>query len=177
MTDQIQFMVPALLQPAPLQLTTDMVRFTVIVGLFVLFIILAMVFVFRSLKPGTDARASGRLREEFDKSKDTLLLAVQAKKATRESEEGAERRRDADEQERELLLENVDTALVIGKACPLSGLEMMEDQELIIDPYTGQGYHYSSFIMDWPRGTERPKYVYRYPQGTIVRTDHVISDF
>jgi hypothetical protein len=50
---------------------------------------------------------------------------------------------------------------------------MMSDQELVIDPYTGQGYHYSSFVSDWPVGQERPKFVYRYPQNTVVRSDQL----
>ena len=46
-----------------------------------------------------------------------------------------------------------------------------------VDPYTGQGYHFSSFINDWPRDQDRPKFVYRYPHGTVVRTDQLIGSF
>ena len=79
--------------------------------------------------------------------------------------------------ERELLKENVDPQRVIGQTCPLCGLEMTDDQELVIDPYTGQGYHFSSFLNDWPAGAERPKYVYRYPQGTVVKSADLVRSF
>jgi len=175
--DLTLMMTPALLQPEPLQLTTDMIKFAVIVGLFVIVMIVALVYVFKAMKPRSDMRASDLLREDFDKSKDTLLLAAQARKATRETDEGAERQRESEDEEKALLLENIDPSLVIGNNCPLSGLEMMDDQEIIIDPYTGQGYHFSSFLNDWPAGRERPKFVYRYPQGTIVKTINVVTDY
>ena len=73
--------------------------------------------------------------------------------------------------ERELLKENVDASRVIGQDCPICRLETMDDQELALDPYTGQGYHFSCFMMEWPIGTEKPKYVYRFPQETVVRSE------
>ena len=177
MNNPMQQLALGLFQPEPLQLTTDMVRFTMIVAAFVVIIIVALVYVFKTLKPKSDMRASDALREEFTKNKETLLLAAQAKKASRESIEGAKRQHEAEEEEKALLLENVDPSLVIGRTCPLSGLEMMDDQELIIDPYTGQGYHFSSFLNDWPADRDRPKYVFRYPQGTIVKTELVITGY
>ncbi|MBN2082633.1 hypothetical protein JW859_10570 [bacterium] len=155
----------------------DALKFTVYVGLFVLVVAIVMYFVFKNLRPKTDNSATDKLREEFEKSKDTLLMAAQARKAAREAQEGAERQQDAEAEEREMLLNNVDPELVFGKTCPLSGLEMMNDQDLVIDPYTGQGYHFSSFLNDWPANQERPKYIYRYPQGTIVRSDQMVGSF
>jgi len=155
----------------------DALKFTVYVGLFVLVVAIVMYFVFKNLRPKTDNSHSDKLREEFEKSKDALLMAAQARKAARESQQGAKRQQDAEAEERELLLSNVDPEQVFGKTCPLSGLEMMNDQDLVIDPYTGQGYHFSSFLNDWPVGQDRPKYIYRYPQDTIVRSDDMIRSF
>lgn len=161
------------LQPQPLRAQTNAVQFSVMVGLFLVVVIVVMYFVFKMLKPRLDQSSTDQLRQEFEKSKEALLLAARSKKSMREAEEGAGRLLDAEERERELLKENVDPQTVIGRTCPLSGLEMMSDQELVIDPYTGQGYHYSSFVSDWPVGQKRPKFVYRYPQHTVVRSDQL----
>lgn len=170
---------PALLalQPETPKITTNAIQFTIIVGLFLLVVVVVMFYVFRALRPKLDQGRTDALRDEFEKSKDALLMAAQARKAAREAEAGAERQQDAEERERELLKQNVNPALVIGNVCPLSGLEMMDDQELIIDPYTGRGYHFSSFLNDWPAGQSRPKYVYRYPQDVIISSDELARRF
>ena len=175
MTDPVVLVV--LLQPEPLPLMTDMVRFVVGGAAFVAVVIVAMYFVFKYSKPKTDLSAAAKAREEFEKSKEVLLLAAQAKKAAQESDASAKRQSEMEEKERELLRENVDPLRVIGQACPLCGLEMAEDQELVIDPYTGQGYHFSSFLNDWPAGAERPRFVYRYPQGTVVKSTDLVRGF
>jgi len=51
---------------------------------------------------------------------------------------------------------------------------MVDDQDLVIDPYTGRGYHLSSFLHDWPVEAARPKYIYRYPQATVVRSEDLL---
>jgi len=165
------------LQPQPLRTQTNAVQFTVMVGLFLLVVIVVMYFVFKMLKPRLDQSSSEQLRQEFEKSKEALLLAAQSKKAVREAEKSAARQVDAEQRERELLKENVDPESAFGKTCPLCGLEMMSDQDLVIDPYTGQAYHFSSFINDWPAGQPRPKYVYRYPQHTVVNSEKLIGSF
>lgn len=161
------------LQPQPLRAQTNAIQFSVMVGLFLIVVIVVMYFVFKMLRPRLDQSSTEQLRQEFEKSKDALLLAAQAKRTTREAEDSADRQADAEQREAELLKENVNPETVFGKTCPLSGLEMMSDQDLVIDPYTGQGYHYSSFISDWPVGQERPKFVYRYPQNTVVKSDQL----
>ena len=167
----------ALMQVERPPLMTDMIWFFVYTGLFVVVVGLALFFIMRSLRPRSDKSATAKVRAEFEKSKDALLMAAQAKKAAHEREDSAQRAQDKEAKERELLAENVDPQLVIGQTCPLSGLMMEADQELVIDPYTGQGYHYSSFMSDWPAGTERPKYVYRYPLGTVVKTENLVTDW
>jgi hypothetical protein len=158
-------------------LASDALRFTVYTALFVVVIGVALFYIMRGLRPKTDQSATAKVRAEFEKGKDALLLAAQAKKATLERDKAAGRAQDKEQKERELLTENVHPELVIGQVCPLSGLTMEEDQELIIDPYTGQGYHYSSFMSDWPVAQPRPKYVYRYPQGVVMKTENLISDW
>jgi len=165
------------LQPQPLRAQTNAVQFMLMVGLFLLVVIVVMYFVFKMLKPRLDQSSSEQLRLEFEKSKEALLLVAQTKKAEREAEESASRQVDADQRERELLRENVDPESAFGKTCPLCGLEMMSDQDLVIDPYTGQAYHFSSFINDWPSGQPRPKYVYRYPQHTVVKSEFIAGDY
>jgi len=174
-TDPVVLMV--LLQPEPLPLMTDTVRFVAITAAFLVVVVVAMYFVFKYSKPKTDASAAAKAREEFEKTKEALLLAAQAKKAAQESDASARRHSEMEEKERELLRENVDPLRVIGQNCPLCHLEMAEDQELVIDPYTGQGYHFSSFLNDWPAGAERPRFVYRYPQGTVVKSTDLVRGF
>lgn len=166
-----------LLQPETPRVTSNAIQFTIIVGVFLLVVVVVMVYVFRALRPKLDHRSTDVVREEFEQSKDVLLMGAQARKAAREAEEGAERQQDAEERERELLKQNVSPERVIGETCPLSGLQMMDDQELVIDPYSGRGYHFSSFLNDWPAGHERPKYVYRYPQGVIVKSEDLVRRF
>jgi hypothetical protein len=145
--------------------------------------IVILVLVLRYLHSQRNVSQAAKLREEFEKSKDVLLAAAQAKHAAAEAAAGGQRELTAEEKERELLQENVDPEKVFGQTCPLSGLEMMDDQELVIDPYSGQGYHFSSFINDWPRHAEtheelpRPKFIYRYPQGTVVKTADLLRGF
>jgi hypothetical protein len=158
-------------------LMSDMMQFVMFTAGFVLVVGVAMYFIIRKLRPKLDNSASAAVRDEFEKSKDALLLAAQAKKAAKEKDEAAQRAVEKEQKERELLAENVNPQDIIGKNCPLSGLEMEADQELVIDPYTGQGYHYSSFVNDWPAGQERPKYVYRYPHGTVVKTENMITEW
>lgn len=171
------FGILALLQPESPRLASDMVRFAVITGLFVVVVVVVMYFLFKALRPSADSAASRKVRDEFEKSKDALLLSAQAKRAGHESDEAARRAAETEEKERELLKENVDPRRVIGLNCPLCGLEMTDDQELVIDPYSGQAYHFSSFLNDWPVDSERPKYVYRYPQGTVVKSADLIRVF
>ena len=166
-----------LLQPETPRITANALHFTIVVGLFLLVVVVVMVYVLRKLRPRIDDSSTSALREEFEKGKDTLLMAAQAKKAAREADEGADRQREAEERERELLKQNVTPQRVIGETCPLSGLQMMNDQELVIDPYTGQGYHFSAFLNDWPEEHERPKYVYRYPQGVIIKSKDLVRRF
>gem|GEM_PF-2365772 len=166
-----------MLQPETPRIATNALQFTIMVGVFLLVVVVVMVYVFRKLRPRMDESSTTALREEFEKGKDALLMAAQAKRAAREADEGADRQREAEERERELLKQNVMPERVIGETCPLSGLQMMDDQELVIDPYSGQGYHFSAFLNDWPRDHERPKYVYRYPQGVIVRSEDLVRRF
>jgi hypothetical protein len=165
------------LQPQPLRAQTNAVQFTVMVGLFLVVVSVVMYFVLKMLKPRLDQSSTEQLRQEFEKSKEALLLSAQSKRTTREAEKSASRQADAEQRERELLKENVDPEAAFGQACPLCGLEMMSDQDLVIDPYTGQAYHFSSFINDWPVGQPRPKYVYRYPQHTVVNSEKLIGTF
>jgi hypothetical protein len=167
----------ALLQPEPPQITTNAVSFVVSTGLVLIIIIIALYFVFKNLRKKRDYSVSAELREEFERSKEALLLAAQQRKAVAKA--GSEQQRESEKEikEIELLRENVDASSVFGQACPLSGLEMMEDQELVIDPFTGQGYHFSSFLNDWPKGRDRPKYVYRHPQGTVMKSAELIKKF
>lgn len=145
--------------------------------------VVVMVLVLRYQKSQRNVSEATKLREEFEKSKALLLATAQAKQAAAQTEAGGQRELSAEDKERELLAENVDPELVFGQTCPLSGLEMMEDQELIIDPYTGQGYHFSSFINDWPRDPEthvelpRPRFAYRYPEGVVVKTTDLLRGY
>jgi hypothetical protein len=165
------------LQPEPLRLTSDMLRFATITGVFLVIVVVVMYFLFKALRASNNDSAAQKVREEFEKSKETLLLAATAKRAGQESDESAKRAIEMEAKERELLKENVDPLRVIGQTCPLCRLEMTDDQELVIDPYSGQGYHFSSFLNDWPADAERPKYVYRYPQGTVVKSSDLIRSF
>lgn len=166
-----------LLQPERSQTATNAIQFTIITGVFVIVIAVVMFYIIRAVRPKVDSSASDTMRADFEKSKEALLLAAQAKKAAREAGESAERQQDAEEQERELLKQNVRPDQVIGRTCSLSGLEMMADQELVIDPYSGQGYHFSAFLNDWPPAKERPKYVFRYPQGNVIRSADLIRGY
>lgn len=167
----------ALLQPEPLRMTSDMVRFFVYTGLVLIVFVIILYFVFRNLRKKRDYSISAELHQEFERSKEALLLAAQQKKAASDADKKQQRDVEKQSKEVELLKENVDPSKVIGQLCPLCGLEMMEDQDLVIDPYTGQGYHFSSFLNDWPKGKERPRYVYRYPQGTIIKSEDLIRTF
>ena len=159
------------------QLSSDMVQFTLIVGVAVVVISVAMFYVFRSLKPKTDNKVSDQIRGEFEKSKEALLLAAQQKKAGKEADDASRREAERDSRERELLKENVDAGRVIGQSCPLCMLEMMDDQELVIDPYTGQGYHFACYLHSWTPGSERPRHIYRFPQGTVVKSEDLVRSF
>jgi hypothetical protein len=167
----------AMLQSGASALSGEMMRTTLITGLFLAVVIAAMYLAFRAVRPKQDNSITLALREEFDRSKEALLLAAQAKRAGQESGEAAKKQAEAEERERELLCANVNPELIFGKACPLCGLDMMEDQELVIDPYTGQGYHFSSFLNDWPAGLERPRYMYRHPQGTVVKSENLYRTY
>jgi hypothetical protein len=167
----------ALWQAESPALNSDMVKFTLVVGIAVLVISVTMFYVFRALRPKTDNKVTDQIRGEFEKSKEALLLAAQQKRAGKESDDSARREAERETRERELLKENVDPRRVVGLSCPLCTLEMMDDQELVIDPYTGQGYHFSCYLQDWPAEGERPKHIYRYPQGTVLRSDDLIRSF
>lgn len=166
-----------LIQVRQSRLMSDMLQFSVLTGVFVVLMIIGIYLVFKYLRPRQDNSPAAAARAEFEKTKEALLLAAQAKKAAHEADESARRSAEVEEKERELLRANVDPAQYIGRTCPLCGLEMMDDQELVIDPYTGAAYHFSSFLNDWPAGQERPKYVYRYPQGTVLRSADLLRQF
>lgn len=148
-----------------------LLRFFIVTAIFITVVAVGGFIVFRILRKQSDAGVKDQIKSEFDKSKAVLLAAAQAKKAASQQDEEKAREADKEQKERDLLKENVDPARVFGQSCPLCGLEMTDDQELVIDPYTGQGYHLSSFLNDWPRDAERPKYVYRYPDGEVVRSE------
>ena len=167
----------AMLQPEPSPLMTDQIWFLFKTGMVVVAIVIILFFVLRALRRKTDSAISKDLQDEFEKSKEILLLAAQAKKAEREAETSGQRQAGIEEKERELLKENVDPQRVIGQICPLCGLEMTADQELVIDPYTGQGYHFSSFLNDWPPEAKRPRLVYCYPQNTVVNSGDLLRSF
>ncbi len=167
----------ALLQVEPSAATSNSIKLSIIVGLCMTVIVVVMVYTFKTLRPKTDNSQTMQLREEFNKQKDSLLLAAQAKKASREAEESARREGDKDEKEKELLREQIDPESVIGRTCPLCALEIMHDSDIIIDPYTGTAYHFSAFLHDWPVETERPKFVFRWPQDKIIRSEDLIRGF
>ena len=146
----------------------------VVVFIFVVVVATLMYFTLKSLRPKTDNSSTMQLRDEFSKQKDALLMAAQARKASREAEESARREGDKDEKEKELLREQVDPESVIGRSCPLCGLEIMHDSDIIIDPYSGKAYHFSAFLHDWPPDTERPKFVLRWPTDRMVRSEDLI---
>ncbi len=159
------------------QLMTNVIWFFSVTAGAVLVFIVGMVLAFKYLRPGQDRSATAAVRDEFEKSKAALLLAAQARKAEHEADESAKRQLEVEEKERELLRANVDPQPYFGRTCPLCGLEMMEDQELVIDPYTGAAYHFSSFLSAWPLDQDRPKYIYRYPQATVVKSTDLVRQF
>jgi hypothetical protein len=173
----------ALFQVQAPQMDSHALHFVFVSTFAVVIMVVVLVLVWRYQRSQRDSSATAKLREEFEKSKGLLLAAAQAKRAEHDAGASGERELSAEDKERELLRENVDPEKVFGQVCPLSGLEMMDDQELIIDPYTGQGYHFSSFINDWPRDPAsheelpRPKFVYRYPDGTVVKTTDLLRGF
>ena len=167
----------SLLQLSGSPLMTDLVKFSVITGLVMLIVAVSLVFLFRGMRKATDGGVKAELDAEFEKTKNALLLAAAAKKQKQDTDEATKRELAADAKERDLLLENIDMARVIGQTDPLSALEMMEDMELIVDPYTGQGYLLPSFLNDWPADQPRPKYVYRHPQGTVVKSSDLVRSF
>lgn len=166
-----------LIQAGPSPLFASTLKATVVAFVFLVGITVTAFLIFRGLRKANDSGVKAQLDAEFEKTKDALLLAAAAKKQKAESDEAAKRELAADAKERELLRENVDMNRVLGQTDPLSGLEMMEDMELIVDPYTGQGYLLPSFLNDWPVGQERPKFVYRHPQGTVVRSADLVRSF
>lgn len=167
----------AQLRPGGSVTYTNALQFFITTGLCVVVLIIAIVAAYRLARPKQDSSARDAVRAEFEKTKEALLLAAQAKKAAHEADESARRQAEVEEKEKELLRENVNPELVLGQNCPLCGLEMAADQELVIDPYTGQAYHFSSFLNDWPAGAPRPKYVYRYPQGAVVKSADLVREF
>jgi hypothetical protein len=167
----------ALLQAGPSGMMSNALQFTIVTAVFLTFVTLVAFYIFRSLRKSNDAGVKGQLDAEFEKTKDALLLAAAAKKSRKEQEEGARRELAAEAKERDLLRENVDITRIVGQTDPLSGLEMMEDMELVVDPYTGQAYLLPSFINDWPPDQERPKFIYRHPQGTVVKTTDLLRSY
>jgi hypothetical protein len=164
-------------------MSADALRMLVVTSLFLAVVITLTIAALKYARAERNSSAATQLREDFEKSKEALLAAALAKKQAAQQSEGVEREVNADDQERELLREAIDPGRVIGLACSICGLEMAADEELVIDPYTGTGYHLSSFISDWPIDLEthkplpRPKYIYRYPQGTIVRSSELVHSF
>lgn len=148
-------------------------RIFIIGGVFFGVLMLIAFFVLRANRPKPGALKAS-LDEEFNRSKDALLLAAQAKKAAKEREQGEKRQLSAEEKEKELLRENVNPDLIIDSNCPICGLNMDADVELIIDPYSGTGCHLSCFLNDWPVDRERPKFIYRYPEAEVRKTSEFI---
>lgn len=167
----------AMLQAERPQATTNAIQTMVFTGLFLVIAIVAMVYIFKKLRPKNDQSSAALVQDEFEKSRDALLLAAQARKQSRESAGEKERELDAEEKERQLLLEGIDMDSVFGQDCPLSRMPMEPENDLIVDPYSGRAYHFSSFLNDWPVDTERPKYIYRYPEGVIVKSEDLIRGF
>lgn len=167
----------ALLQPEPLRATSSAVQFVATTGLILIGFIVAIYFVLKYLRRSRDRSVVDEVRSEFEKSKHGLLLSAHQKKATSAGVGDESEEVNRETKEIELLKENVDPRRVFGQTCPLSKLEMMADQDLVIDPYTGQAYHFSSFLNDWPAGSERPKYVYRYPQGVVLKSNELLTGF
>lgn len=167
----------ALLQVEPSGASARAMQMGIVVAVFMAVAVTIMFFVFKSVRPKTDNSEAMKVREEFNKQKDALLLAAQAKKASREAEDSARREGDKDEKEKELLRENIDPELVIGRSCPLCGLEIMHDSDIIIDPYSGQAYHFSAFLHDWPVDVDRPKFVFRWPEDRMIRSEDLIRGF
>ena len=159
------------------ELSGSMLQFFIMTAIFFVVVSVGTYYIFRSLRKSTDAGVKAQLDAEFEKTKDALLLAASARKQKQEADETTKRELAADAKERELLRENIDMERVFGQTDPLSALEMMDDMELIVDPYTGQGYLLPSFLNDWPPGQERPKYVYRHPQGTVVKSSDLVRSF
>jgi hypothetical protein len=157
------------------EMDPELIRFFIVTAVFVTVVAVGGYVIFRIQRKQTDAGVKDQLKAEFERSKAGLLLAAQTKKTAGEQDEALAREAEKESKERELLKENVDPALVFGRNCPLCGLEMTDDQELVIDPYTGQGYHLSSFLNDWPRDAERPKYIYRYPQSEVVKSERMFG--
>ncbi|MCB1215931.1 hypothetical protein KDL44_00960 [bacterium] len=167
----------ALLQVEPSGASVAATKMAVVVGIVLAVVVTAMYFTLRAIRPKTDNSTTMQVRDEFDKQKDALLLAAQARKAQREQDESARREGDKDEKEKELLREQIDREAVLGRNCPLCGLEIMADSEIVIDPYTGAAYHFSAFLHDWPADSERPKFVYRWPQDRIIRSEDLLKGF
>jgi hypothetical protein len=173
----------ALLQAGSSSMTSDALRMLLVTALFLAVVITLFVLVLRYTRAERNSSAAEKVREEFEKSKETLLAAAMAKKQASQESDGQQREVTAEEQERELLREAVDPDRVIGLTCTICGLEMAADEELVIDPYTGTGYHLSSFLSDWPLDAEthkplpRPRYIYRYPQGTVVRSSDLVHSY
>jgi hypothetical protein len=167
----------SLLQLGGSPLMSNVLQVSAITAVVMLGVTVALVYLFKGMRKATDSGVKDQIDAEFNKTKDALLLAAAAKKARHESDETAKRELAADAKERELLRENIDMARVVGQTDPLSSLEMMEDMELIVDPYTGQGYLLPSFLNDWPADQPRPKYVYRHPQGTVVKSSDLVRSF
>ena len=165
----------SLLQVGGSPMMSELMKFSFITGTVMLIVAVSLYYLFRGMRKATDAGVKAQLDAEFEKTKDALLLAAAAKKAKQDTDENTKRELAADAKERELLRENIDMARVFGQTDPLSALEMMEDMELVVDPYTGQGYLLPSFLNDWPAETPRPKYVYRHPQGTVVKTTDLLG--
>ncbi|MDQ3023096.1 MAG: hypothetical protein M3R04_01730, partial [bacterium] len=126
----------ALLQAGGSSLKTDVLRFSAITFVFIMVISLGAFYIFRGLRKANDGGIKAQLDADFEKTREALLLAATAKKQRHDSDESARRELAADAKERELLRENVDIGRVLGLVDPLSGLEMMVDMELIVDPYT-----------------------------------------
>ena len=173
----------AMLQVEAPHLNSSALHFVFVSTFAVGLMVVVLILVWRYTNSQKNVSATAKVRAEFEKTKPVLLAVAAAKRSDHEAQAGGERELSAEEKERELLQENVEPEKVFGLNCPLSGLEMMEDQELVIDPYTGQGYHFSSFMNDWPRDPAtheelpRPKFIYRYPEDVVVKTSDLLRGF
>jgi len=99
------------MQPEASPLFKNMLQATLVVSAVMLVFVLMIVFVFRAMR----SKPVAGVEKEFARSKDTLLLLAQQKKALREKDNAAQRNAEAEELERQALKESVDPGLVLDR--------------------------------------------------------------